>query len=153
MGNRAENTHFDGANLVFEEAGEASSCDATFLLSNLLVFVAKGDGAISELETDKMLDILASQYGKGNATALQHLSSAVMNLANDKDIALKLRKIGQGLSLAETEQVFNLMLEIAVIDDDLAEGEAEAVKFAGQILGLSQDRIYSGLRAVAARQN
>lgn len=152
MENIAENTNFDGANLIIEEAGASTSCDATFLISTLLVFVAKGDGAISELETDKMLDILSSHSETGSATALQHLSSAVMTLANDKDIALKLRKIGQGLSPDETERVFNLMLDIAVIDDDLAAGEAEAVKFAGQILGLSQDRIYSGLRAVAGRQ-
>ena len=97
MENIAENTNFDGANLIIEEAGASASCDATFLISTLLVFVAKGDGAISELETDKMLDILSSHSETGSATALQHLSSAVMTLANDKDIALKLRKIGQGL--------------------------------------------------------
>ena len=98
-----------------------------------------------------MLDILASKLGTGNAEALQHLSTAVMTLADDKDIALKLRQIGKELSPAETENVFEMMLEIAMADEELDSGEAEAVKFAGQILGLSQDRIYSSLRALAAK--
>jgi uncharacterized tellurite resistance protein B-like protein len=151
MDNSAERARFEGARLLYDAGGETDTCDATFLISTLLVFVAKGDGAISELETGKMLDVLASHLGAGNAEALQSLSAAVMTLANDKEIALKLREVGQDLSPAETEEVFDLMLEIAAVDDELDTGEAEAIKFAGQILGLSQDRIYSALRALAAR--
>ena len=151
MDNAAKHARFEGTRLFYPEGRETNTCDATFLISTLLVFVAKGDGSISELETGKMLDALASHLGAGNAEALQYLSSAVMTLANDKDIALKLRKIGRGLSPAEKEKVFDLMLEIAAVDEELDSGEAEAVKFAGQILGLSQDRIHAALRALAAR--
>ena len=151
MENSAKIARFEGTRLLYEEQGHTETCDATFLISSLLVFVAKGDGTISDIETGKMLDILSSQLGAGNAEALLHLSSAVMTLADDKDIALRLRKIGQELSAEETERVFNLMLEIAVVDDDLDNGEAEAIKFAGQILGLSQNRIHSAIRALSAR--
>ena len=151
MENQAELARFEGTRLLYEEGGTTNTCDATFLISTLLVFVAKGDGHISALETGKMLEIVSSQLGAGSAEALQHLSSAVMTLADDKDIALKLRKIGQGLSAQETERVFDLMLEIAAVDDDLDSGESNAIKFAGQILGLSQNRIYSALRALASK--
>ena len=151
MENPAQTTRLEGSKLLYDEGGETNTCDATFLISTLLVFIAKGDGSISELETDRMLDILASKLGTGNAEALQHLSTAVMTLADDKDIALKLRQIGKELSPAETENVFEMMLEIAMADEELDSGEAEAVKFAGQILGLSQDRIHSALRALNAR--
>ena len=116
MQNPANETRFEGTNLLYDKAGESGSCDATFLISTLLVFVAKGDGTISDLETGRMIDILTSQPGLGNAEALRHLSSAVMTLANDKDIALKLREIGRGLSAEETEKVFELILDIAVVD-------------------------------------
>ncbi len=151
MDSTAQITRFEGANLVYEADGETTACDATFLISTLLVFVAKGDGEISEIETGKMLDILTSRFGTGNAQALENLSAAIMTLANDKDIALRLRKIGQDLSQEETERVFDLMLDIAIVDDELDTGEVEAVKFAGQILGLSQDRIHASLRAIARR--
>jgi uncharacterized tellurite resistance protein B-like protein len=147
----AENTRIEGTTLLYQENGQTTSCDATFLISTLLVFVAKGDGDISQIETGKMLDILTSRLGRGNAQAMESLSTAIMTLANDRDIALKLRKIGRDLSPEETERVFELMLEVATIDDDLDSGEVEAVKFAGQILGLSQDRIHSALRALANR--
>ena len=151
MDSSVEMTRFEGAKLLYEEDGKTTACDATFLISTLLVFVAKGDGEISDVETGRMLDILTTRLGTGNAQALENLSSAIMTLANDKDIALKLRKIGQDLSREETERVFDLMLDIAIVDDQLDSGEVEAVKFAGQILGLSQDRIHSSLRAIANR--
>ena len=96
--------------------------------------------------------MLTSYLGEGNAEAMQQLSSAAMTLANDKDIAFKLREIALGLSEDEKDRVFNLVLDVAMVDDILDSGEIQAIKFAGQILGLSQDQIHSALRALAASQ-
>jgi uncharacterized tellurite resistance protein B-like protein len=152
MDSSTQKVRFDGSSLLHEEAGETNAFDASLLISTLLVFVAKGDGSISELETAKMLDMLTSYLEKGNAEAMQQLSTAAMTLANDKDIAVKLRDIARGLSVDETERVFDLVLDVAVVDDILDAGEIQAIKFAGQILGLSQDRIHSALRALTARR-
>ena len=152
MDKSTQEARFHGTNLFYGEAGSKKAFDASVLISTLLVFVAKGDGSISELETGKMLDMLTSCLGEGNAEAMQQLSYAAMTLANDKDIAFKLREIARGLSEDETERVFNLVLDVAMVDDVLDSGEIQAIKFAGQILGLSQDRIHSALRALAASQ-
>jgi uncharacterized tellurite resistance protein B-like protein len=150
MDSSTHTARFQGTSLFYEEAGSRHAFDASILISTLLVFVAKGDGSISELETGKMLDMLTSCLGEGNAEAMQQLSSAAMTLANDKDIAFKLREIARGLSEDETERVFGLVLDLAMVDDVLDSGEVQAIKFAGQILGLSQDRIHSALRSLAA---
>jgi hypothetical protein len=45
----------EGADLVVGEAGETTNYDAKFLISVLLVYVAKGDGEIASTETDRMI--------------------------------------------------------------------------------------------------
>lgn len=142
----AEQSHFKGTQLIFDEAGNTETYDASFLISTLLVFVAKGDGCISNQESEKMIDLLSSRLGTRNAVALERLSSAVMRLAGDTNIAQTLRKIGEGLSAQEKHDVFNMILEVAEVDDDLDSAEIEAIHFSGQILGMSQDAIHSKLR-------
>jgi uncharacterized tellurite resistance protein B-like protein len=140
--------HFKGARLVFQSGDESHSLDATLLISRLLVYTAKGDGSISQVETDKMLELLSSQLDIPNGEAMQHLSSAVMSLANDKEVAVKLRHIGEGLSQEEKRVVLSMVLDIAMADDELDDGEVKAVAFAGRILGIDQDTVYSELRAL-----
>ena len=137
--------------LVFQSGAESHSLDATLLISSLLVYTAKGDGYISQVETDRMLELLSSQLDISNGEAMQHLSSAVMSLANDKEVAVKLRHIGEGLSREEKLAVLSMVLDIAMADDELDDGEVKAVAFAGRILGIDQDKVYAELRALAKK--
>jgi uncharacterized tellurite resistance protein B-like protein len=148
MDSMSSQAQFQGAHLVFGSGRDRQAWDAAFLISSLLVSVAKGDGSISDVETTRMLDIVSSRVGTGNAEALRHLSSAVMSLANDEDIVLRLTHISEGLSGDEREAIFCMVLEIALADGILDPGEAVSINLAGQILGFSQDRIYSELRSI-----
>ena len=80
-----------------------STCDTHFLLAALLLLVAKGDGNISDLESQKMIELLTSRFDMRNSEALASLSSALMTLGNDKGIAQSLRKTGKNLSTAEKQ--------------------------------------------------
>lgn len=53
-----ENDHFDGSKFVTNTNSGNVAVDATFLIASLLVYAAKGDGSISQLETDKMKENL-----------------------------------------------------------------------------------------------
>jgi uncharacterized tellurite resistance protein B-like protein len=143
-------TQFEGAKLILGAGEQSESYDARSLISTLLIFVAKGDGSISNLESDKMIELLTSKFDTRSSDALERLSSAIMELANDVDIAQRLRKIGQGLSTDEKHEVFTMMLEVAGVDENLDPGEIEAIQFAGQILGMSQDAIHSKLRSFSS---
>ena len=143
-------THFEGAKLILGAGEQSESYDARSLISTLLIFVAKGDGCISNLESEKMIELLSSKFSTRSSEALERLSSAIMELANDVDIAQRLRKIGQGLSTDEKHEVFTMMLEVAGVDENLDPGEIEAIQFAGQILGMSQDSIHSKLRSFSS---
>jgi uncharacterized tellurite resistance protein B-like protein len=140
---------FDGANLVMGKQGETQSYDARFLISTLLIYVAKGDGGISELESGRMVELLSSKMHIRGGEALEHLSTAIMALSNDKDIVKRLQDVGRGLSSTEKDEVFTMMLDVTMVDGIQDAGEIEAIKLAGQILGLSQDAIHASLRSVA----
>lgn len=142
--------HFEGAELILQSGSEQSYIDARSLISTLLVYVAKSDGNLSSMETDRMIAILSSKYGDHGAGIMEQLSASIMALADDRHITKTLHDVAKGLNDDERREIFALVLELAMVDDHLDAGEANAIKFAGQILGLSQNEIYDGLRTVAA---
>jgi uncharacterized tellurite resistance protein B-like protein len=147
MDSAADQSRFEGTKLICGEGDEAEVYDARFLISTLLIFVAKGDGNISNLESDKMIGLLSSKFDTRSAEALERLSTAIMALVNDADVVQKMQKISQGLSADEKSEVFAMLLELALADEDLDPGEIKAIEQAGQILGLSQDAVHTALRS------
>lgn len=143
--------HFDGSQFVVNTGTENVAVDATFLIASLLVSAAQGDGAISQLESEKMVDTLCSRLGMRDGEAMRHLCSAVMHVTVDQDITLKLHQISRDLSESEREAVFAMVLDIVMVDGRIDHGESAAVTSAGHILRLSQARINHGLRAIRER--
>jgi hypothetical protein len=78
------------------------------------------------------------------------LTEAVRTFTDGGDLVGKLRGISKGLSEAECEEIFGMLLELISSDGELADGEIRTVEFAGKLLGLSLDAIHSRIRA--ARQ-
>lgn len=151
MDSAADQSRFEGTKLICGEGDEAEVYDARFLISTLLIFVAKGDGNISNLESDKMIGLLSSKFDTRSAEALERLSTAIMALVNDADVVQKLQKISQGLSADEKSEVFAMLLELALADEELDSGEVKAIQQAGQILGISQDAVHAALRSGSSR--
>jgi uncharacterized tellurite resistance protein B-like protein len=148
MSESTDRPRSEGAQLIMAAQDNAESYDARFLISTLLVYVAKGDGAISELESNAMLELLSSKMNIRSADALEYLSRAIMALSNDVDIVRTLRHISEGLSAAERDEVFAMLLDVMTVDEDRDPGEVNAITMAGEILGFSQDAIHSRLRAI-----
>ena len=147
MDSSADQSRFEGTKLICGKGDEAEVYDARFLISTLLIFVAKGDGNISNLESDKMIGLLSSKFDTRSSEALERLSTAIMVLVNDTDVVQKMQKISQGLSADEKSEVFAMLLELALADEELNSGEVKAIQQAGQILGISQDAVHSALRS------
>jgi len=62
MINKLPEPRFEGAQLIIETSNETEVYDSQFLVAALLVSVAKGDGHISEMETDKMLQLVGDHF-------------------------------------------------------------------------------------------
>lgn len=137
----------EGAQLVVDSQGEAAVYDAKFLISILLVYVAKGDGEIDPSETDRMIDIVSRRFDSSSAEAMGLLSDAVRTFTEGGELVDKLRIISKDLSEAERKDIFNMLLDVITADGELADGEIRTVEFAGKILGLSEDAIHAGIRS------
>ena len=146
MGNNDSNPRIEGAELVVDEEGGPAAYDAKFLISVLLVYVAKGDGEIASSETDRMIDIISRRFDASGAEAMGLLTDAVRTFTEGGELIDKLSGVSQGLSESERSEIFDMLLEVIMADGELADGEVRTVEFAGKILGLSQDIIHSGIR-------
>ena len=150
MKDNTNNPKFEGTNLVVGKEGEAAVYDAKFLISTLLVYVAKGDGHIDSSETNRMIDIISTHFDASGAETMGLLTDAARTFADRDNLVDKLRNISKELSEDQCNEVFDMLLEVMMADGELPEREIFAVEFAGKILGLSQDGIHSRIRG--ARQ-
>lgn len=146
MEDRHNGSRFNGAQLIVEKQGDTVVYDAKFLLSILLVYVAKGDGHIDSTETDRMIDIISTHFDSSGAEAMGSLSDAVRTITDGGDLVAKLRLISQGLSETECSDIFDMLPKVIMADGELADGEARTIEIAGTILGLSTDAIHAGIR-------
>ena len=124
--------------------------DARFFLSALLIYVARGDGNISGMESNKMIELLTSHLDIRSAEAMESLSGAVNKLSDEKDIAQTLRRTAERMTADQKHGALRMMFEVAGVDDVQDVGEVEAINLAARIMGLPQGavneawRVYSG---------
>jgi uncharacterized tellurite resistance protein B-like protein len=147
MDNIAGQLNFDISQFKLGAGEQSERYDSRFLLSALLVFVAKGDGGISNIESQKLLELLSSRFGIRNSEALDHLSKATMALTDDSDVTATLRKFSQRMSIEEKRDAFTMMLEIAAADGKQEAAEIDAIDEAAKIMDIPQDAIHDAYQA------
>jgi uncharacterized tellurite resistance protein B-like protein len=144
-----DDSRFEGATPVSAQE-RSHTYDARYLISTLLVYVAKSDGEISEQESNRMIDLLSTQMDLSRPEALERLRDAIMALSDDENIMTRLQDVARGLSDEQKFEVLWMMLDVMAVDNVKQRSESEAVAFAGQILGLPLDTIHAQLRAISA---
>lgn len=148
-----EEHHFDRARLITNTEAIDHSGRVDFLIASILVYAAKSDGSISQPETDKMIETLCTRLGVRNAEAMDHLSRAVMQLADEGNFILKLQQLATALNQEEKESVLDMMLQVAMADGKIEPQEYQAVLCTGEILKLPQDKVYAELRSIMRVSN
>ena len=128
-------------NVTFDGGRTNEQYSGIFLVAALLIYVSKGDGAISALETDEMLATMTTHLSISNAEALEHLRKAIMLLPDDRHAAAKLRSISHELTLPQRRHLLQLMFNIAGIDGSHHSGELNSINMAAKVLGLSKSDI------------
>jgi len=152
MRNPTDDARFEDSKPVFGVQEQAEVYDARYLISTLLVYVAKSDGEISESESNRMIDLLSTQMKIPGGEALERLRTSIMALADDKGIITRLQDIARGISDEEKFEILWMLMDMMAVDQHQDRGEQHAVTFAGQILGLSLDTIHAQLRSISLDQ-
>ena len=147
MDDKQRKIHLEGARLVAGTGSDTATHDAKFLISVLLIYVAKGDGKIDSTETDRMIEIVSSRFDSSGAEAMEMLSDAVKTFIDGGDLVGRLGEISLGLADAECQEIFEMLLDVVKADGHLADGEVRTIETSGMILGLSDDAIQAGIQA------
>ena len=134
---------FEGAQLIIETSNETEVYDSKFLVAALLVSVAKGDGHISEMETDKMLQLVGDHFHLRSSESLELLTRAMSNLAENPDLTSLLVELSTVLTSADKEDVAVMLLKVVAADGRKDAEEMEMLSKAAEIIAISPESMHN----------
>lgn len=143
---------FEGATLVIETTSGPEAYDSQFLVAALLVFVAKGDGNISDEESQKMLQLIEEQFHLHSAESLELLSRAMTDLAENPDLGSLLRELSNVLTPEEKEDVAVMLLKVVAADGRRDVDEMEMMNVAAEMIGISAETRHKAFERYFAEQ-
>ncbi len=144
---------FEGATLVIETTSGSETYDSQFLVAALLVFVAKGDGNISEKETEKMLQLVEEHFHMHSGESLALLTRAMADLADNPDLNSLLRELSHMLTPEEKEDIAVMLLKVVAADGHRDVEEMEMVNIAAEIIEISAESRHNAFERYFAEQN
>jgi uncharacterized tellurite resistance protein B-like protein len=125
--------------MIIETQNATEVYDAKYLVAVLLIFVAKGDGNISESETEQMLGLLSDYFDLPSARTLELLTRAMTDIAENPDLENLLKDLSVILSLAEKEEIALMMLKVVAADGRKDAEEMDKLSIAAQIIDIPAD--------------
>lgn len=144
---------FEGTTLVIETTSGPETYDSQFLVAALLVFVAKGDGNISDKESQKMLQLIEEHFHLHSADSLALLSRAMTDLAENPDLNSLLRELSNVLTPEDKEDIAVMLLKVIAADGRRDVDEMEMMNVAAEIVGISAEARHKAFERYFAEQN
>lgn len=143
MSNDSGDPRFEGKHFIIETGAEPETFDAQFLVAALLVYVAKGNGHISAMESEKMLEIIGEHFQLRSAESLELLTRAIAGMAENPDLDDLLRSLSTELTDSDKEDVAVMMMKVIAADGHTDVDEMEKMRKAGELVGISADVMHS----------
>lgn len=128
---------FEGNQLIIETCNEVETYDSQFLVAVLLVYVAKADGEINQVESNRMLELISEHFSLRSAESLDLLHRAMTDIASNPDLDSLLSQLGTMLSESDREDVALLMVKVLAADGKADADEMERMRDAGSLVGIS----------------
>ena len=143
---------FEGSTLVIETTSGPETYDSQFLVAALLVFVAKGNGNISEDEVKKMLQLVSEHFHLESGESLALLNRAMGDLADNPDLVGLLKELSNVLSPTEKEDIAIMLLKVIAADGIRNVDEMEMMNVAAEIIDISAEARHSAFDRYFAEQ-
>ncbi len=135
-------SRFEGNQLVIETSNETEVYDSQFLVAALLLSVAKSDGNISEMETEKMLQLVGDHFHLRSSESLELLTSAMTNIAENPDLNSILKDLSSMLTSSDKEDVAVMLLKVVAADGRKDAEEMDTLSDAAEIIGISPESMH-----------
>ncbi len=124
---------------VIETQSSTETYDSKYLLAALLIIVAKGDGNISEMESQQMLALIEEYFQMPSAESLALLTRAMTDIAENPDMNSMLGDLSSILSADEKEDIALMLLKIVAVDGRKDADELEKLSVATGIINIPAD--------------
>ncbi len=132
----------EGDELIIETQSTTETYDAKYLVSALLVFVAKGDGNISGQETAEMLQLVNEHFGLQSSESLELITNAMEDIAENPDFGSLLIELSKLLNIQEKEEVALMMLKVAAANGRKDAEEMEKLRVAADLIEIPADTMH-----------
>jgi uncharacterized tellurite resistance protein B-like protein len=139
MNDKTKSQRIDGDELIIDTQSRTESYDSKYLVAALLVFVAKGDGTISGTETQEMMALLDEQYQMPGAEALELLTRAITDIAENPDFSGLMKDLSAVLTIAEKQIIAVMLLKVAAADGRKDAEEMEKLRLAAEMIDIPDD--------------
>lgn len=116
--------------------------DTKYLVAALLVFVAKGDGRISDEESAEMMGLISDHFGIGSGESLALLTNAMEDMTDNRNFESALNGLARGVSIAEKEDIALMMLKVVAADGRKDAEEMEKLRVAADIIEMPADALH-----------
>ena len=120
-----------------DATGRQDSYDKRYLVAALLILVAKGDGEISDSESEQMMALMEEHFGIPGAESLGLLRQAIDDIADDHDMDERLAGLGAPLADSEKEDIAVMLLKIVAADGQKDAEEMDKLRNVGEMIGIS----------------
>lgn len=130
---------FDDDGLIIDTQGRTEIYDAKYLVAAVLVFVAKSDGNISEMQSQQMLALIEKYFEMPSAESLALLTRAITESAENPDMSGLLGDLSSILSTEEKEAIAVMLLKVVATDGRKDAEELEKLGVAIEIIDIPAD--------------
>ncbi|MDH3441096.1 MAG: TerB family tellurite resistance protein [Gammaproteobacteria bacterium] len=128
--------------LIIETLDTTESYNGNYLVAALLVFVARGDGNISDAETAAMIDLVKAHRRLSSSETLALLTRVTEDIASNPDFNSLLKDLAPLLSVAEKEEAALMMLKVAAADGRRDTEEIAKVRIAAELIDIPPDILH-----------
>lgn len=142
MNEKINSSRLEGTTLVVETDSGTETYDSQFLVAALLVFIARGSGAIEPEETSKMLELIQSHFHLQGAQSLELLTRAMSELAEKPELGNLLAELGKTLSDGDKENIAVMALKVIASDGRRKVAEMEAFNLVVDAVGMQPEIVH-----------
>ncbi len=142
MSDTIKTKRLEGTHLIVETSQGTMTYDSRFLVAALLIFIARGSGAIEPEESAKMIDLIEEHFQMEGSESLELLTRAMSELADNPELGQALIDLAPTLSDQDKEDIAVMALKVIAADGRRHVSEMEKFSEAVEALEISPEAVH-----------
>lgn len=142
MSDTIKTKRLEGTQLIVETSQGTTMYDSRFLVAALLIFIARGSGAIEPEESAKMIDLIEEHFQMEGSESLELLTRAMSEMADNPELGQALVDLAPTLSEQDKEDIAVMALKVIAADGRRNVSEMEKFSEAVEALEISPEAVH-----------